>query len=132
MQRHARRFPGRPEQIRTARRFLAAALAAWPDTQAAAQLLVSEVVTNAIVHSASGDEGGSVEVRYGLDDHEVLVEVLDAGGATHPSRHGYPEAGAVSGRGLALVDALASSWGVHEHQTGRVVWFRLPLRPRHQ
>jgi anti-sigma regulatory factor (Ser/Thr protein kinase) len=133
MQPHARRFPGRPEHIRTARRFVAAALAAWPDAQAAAQLLVSEVVTNAIVHSASGYQDGSVEVRYVLDGHEVLVEVLDAGGATQPSRHGeYPEAGAVSGRGLALVEALASSWGVRDHQTGRVVWFRLRLRTRSQ
>jgi anti-sigma regulatory factor (Ser/Thr protein kinase) len=126
MQRRARRFAGRPEHIRSARRFVAAALAAWPAMQEAAQLLVSEIVTNAIVHSASGDQGGSVEVRCALNDQEVYVEVLDAGGAAHPSRRaGYPEA--VSGRGLALVEALASSWGVHDHQAGRVVWFRLPL-----
>jgi anti-sigma regulatory factor (Ser/Thr protein kinase) len=131
MQPHARRFPGRPDHVGAARGFVAAALAAWPATQETAQLLVSEVVTNAIVHSASGDHGGSVEVRYVLDDHEVYVEVLDAGGATHPSRHGgYSEA--VSGRGLTLVESLASSWGVHDHPAGRVVWFRLPLRMRRQ
>jgi serine/threonine-protein kinase RsbW len=131
MQRRARRFPGRPDHIAVARRFVAAALAAWPDTQEAAQLLVSEVVTNAIVHSASGAQGGSVEVRYVLDDHEVCVEVLDAGGATHPSRHGgYPEA--VGGRGLALVESLASGWGVRDHRAGRAVWFRLPLRTGRQ
>jgi anti-sigma regulatory factor (Ser/Thr protein kinase) len=129
MQPRARRFPGRPEHIHTARRFVAAALAAWPATQEAAQLLVSEVVTNAILHSASGDQGGSLEVRYALDDHEVYVEVLDAGGAAHPSRHAEHLEG-VSGRGLALVEALASSWGVHDHQVGHTVWFRLPLRTR--
>ena len=107
MQQGARRFPGRPESIRAARRFVAAALAAWPATQEAALLLVSEVVTNAILHSASGDHGGSLEVRYALDDHEVYVEVLDAGGATHPRRYAQYLEG-VSGRGLALVEALAT------------------------
>ena len=132
MQRGARRFPGRPEQVRAARRFVAALLAAWPATQEAALLLVSEVVTNAILHSASGDQGGGVEVRYALDDQEVYVEVVDAGGgAGHPRRHGgYLEG--VSGRGLALVEVLASGWGVHDQQAGRVVWFRLPLSTRRQ
>ena len=129
MQPRARRFPGRPEHIAAARRFVAAALAAWPATQEAAVLLVSEVVTNAVVHSASGDQGGSLEVRYAFDDHEVYVEVLDAGGATAPSRHAEQLEG-ISGRGLTLVEALASAWGVHDHQAGRVVWFRLPLRLR--
>jgi anti-sigma regulatory factor (Ser/Thr protein kinase) len=131
MQGRARRFPGRPEHIRAARRFVAAALADWPATQEAALLLVSEVVTNAILHSASGDQGGSLEVRYALDDHEVYVEVLDAGGAADPRRYA-PYLEGVSGRGLALVEALASGWGVHDHQAGHVVWFRLPLRMRLQ
>jgi anti-sigma regulatory factor (Ser/Thr protein kinase) len=129
MQPRARRFPGRPEHIGAARRFVAAALAAWPATQEAAQLLVSEVVTNAIQHSASGDQGGSLEVRYALDDHELYVEVIDAGGAAAPSRHAEQLEG-ISGRGLGLVEALASAWGVHDHQAGRAVWFRLPLRTR--
>jgi anti-sigma regulatory factor (Ser/Thr protein kinase) len=63
LQRRAQQFPGRPEHTRAARRFVAAALAAWPATQEAARLLASELVTNAIQHSASGDQGGSVEVR---------------------------------------------------------------------
>ena len=131
MQGRARRFPGRPEHIRAARRFVAAALAAWPATQEAALLLVSEVVTNAILHSASGDHDGSLEVRYALDDHEVYVEVLDAGGAAGPRRYAQYLEG-VSGRGLALVEALASGWGMHDHQGGHLVWFRLPLRMRLQ
>jgi anti-sigma regulatory factor (Ser/Thr protein kinase) len=129
MQPHARRFPGRPEHISAARRFVAAALAAWPAAQEAAQLLVSEVVTNAIQHSASGNQGGSLEVRYALDGHEVYVEVLDAGGTAAPRRHAEHLEGS-NGRGLALVEALASAWGVHDHQAGRVVWFRLSLRLR--
>ena len=127
MQGRARRFPGRPEHIRAARQFVAAALAAWPAAQEAALLLVSEVVTNAILHSASGDDGGSLEVRYALDDHEVYVEVVDAGGVAHRRRHAQYLEG-VSGRGLTLVKALASGWGMHNHQAGHVVWFRLPLR----
>jgi anti-sigma regulatory factor (Ser/Thr protein kinase) len=131
MQRGARRFPGRPEHIRAARRFVAAALVAWPTTQEAALLLVSEVVTNAILHSASGDPDGSLEVGYALDDHEVYVEVVDAGAAGAPRRQAEYLEG-VSGRGLALVEALASGWGVQDHQAGRIVWFRLPLSRRRQ
>jgi serine/threonine-protein kinase RsbW len=88
MQQGARRFPGRPEPIGAARRFVAAALVAWPATQDTARLLVSEVVTNAILHAASGGEDGSVEVRYTLDDQEAYAEVVDAGSAAHPRRHG--------------------------------------------
>jgi anti-sigma regulatory factor (Ser/Thr protein kinase) len=131
MQRGARRFPGRPEHIRAARRFVAAALVAWPTTQEAALLLVSEVVTNAILHSASGDPDGSLEVGYALDDHEVYVAVVDAGAAGAPRRQAEYLEG-VSGRGLALVEVLASGWGVQDHQDGRIVWFRLPLSRRRQ
>jgi anti-sigma regulatory factor (Ser/Thr protein kinase) len=125
------RLPPHPSSVSVARRHVRELLdgAGRGDLTEATVLLVSEVVTNAILHSASGDQGGSLEVRYALDDHEVYVEVLDAGGAAAPSRHAEHLEG-VSGRGLGLVEALASAWGVHDHQDGRAVWFRLPLRTR--
>ncbi len=83
-----------------------------------AQLLVSEVVTNAIVHARS-EIGLSVSV---LDD-TVRVEVTDH--SPHlPMPRGYDSA-ATTGRGLELVHALATDSGVVTHADGKVVWFTL-------
>ncbi|HZD69559.1 MAG TPA: ATP-binding protein [Actinomycetes bacterium] len=130
-----RLFWGRPAQVRTARRFVVAGLAGCPvavDRDVVA-LLVSELVTNAVVHSASGWEDGTLLVGYqltrdGLDPERLClrVEVRDLGGPGHPRRcqHALESSGA---RGLEVVEALASRWGVGRHPRGRVVWFELEL-----
>ena len=79
-------------------------------------LLASELVTNAILHGRS-----EVRVEVRCVDFHVRVTVHDEN-----SRHPVvvsedPEA--LDGRGLALVDALASSWGVDEEPGGKAVWF---------
>jgi anti-sigma regulatory factor (Ser/Thr protein kinase) len=86
-----------------------------------AELLVSELVTNAIVHG-SGDSTLLLDIR---DDH-VHVEVHDSDTTLdleplpiEPSRE--------RGRGLAIVDALASSWGVQPRRDGKATWFDLDL-----
>jgi anti-sigma regulatory factor (Ser/Thr protein kinase) len=84
-------------------------------------LLTSELVTNAIVHG-SGDATLVVEVAR---DH-LHVEVLDSA----PMRNLQPlqvEPSSEHGRGLAIVDALASSWGVEPRYVGKAVWFDLDL-----
>jgi anti-sigma regulatory factor (Ser/Thr protein kinase) len=89
-----------------------------------AELLVSELVTNAIRHAAS-----NVVVRVELDGGGLLVEVQDDDPS--PPRLRGPEPDALDGRGIALVDALASRWGVntlpddHGRAMGKVVWFRI-------
>jgi anti-sigma regulatory factor (Ser/Thr protein kinase) len=82
-------------------------------------LLVSEVVTNAIIHAHS-----EVEVAVRLQPHSVRIDVLDNAGAMPAPRDADDDA--TSGRGLALVEAVASAWGVEPTDTGKSVWFEVP------
>jgi anti-sigma regulatory factor (Ser/Thr protein kinase) len=88
-----------------------------------AELLVSEVATNAVDHGA-GDE---IVVRV-TSDGQVETAVHDQGTTGTPCA-GEAAPDAVRGRGLGLVQALASSWGVHPTRTGKWVWFRLATQP---
>lgn len=89
------------------------------DLVEAAQLLVSEVVTNALMHS-----GTSIDLSMAVaDDDGVLVEVGD--GSPHfPARRNYAPT-ASTGRGLALVEQTADAWGVVPGIRGKTVWFQL-------
>jgi anti-sigma regulatory factor (Ser/Thr protein kinase) len=82
-----------------------------------AELLVSELVTNALRH---GD--GRIVLRGGLDADKLMVEVIDEGGGFEHElrRRDFDDVG---GWGLGLVEDLASRWGVHEGTTH--VWFEL-------
>lgn len=83
-----------------------------------ATLLVSEVVTNAVLHA-----GTDIGVRCRPSRTGVRVEVFD-GSPLSPSVRHY-DAVATTGRGLALVSALAASWGVDCEDGGKTVWFEL-------
>ena len=84
----------------------------------AASLLVSEVVTNALLHA-----GTEIDVTGRLDDDGLVLTVGD--GSPHlPSRRHYA-ATSGTGRGLMMLDALGDDWGVTEHPGGKTVWFRL-------
>ncbi|MDQ1723403.1 MAG: hypothetical protein QOG52_431, partial [Frankiaceae bacterium] len=88
----------------------------------AAELVVSELVTNALLHA-----GPPVVVRVAdLGDGDVRLEVHDTG-RTLPVRP-LADGGGMTGRGLALVDALASRWGVEPLHDGKVVWAELSAR----
>jgi anti-sigma regulatory factor (Ser/Thr protein kinase) len=81
-------------------------------------LLTSELVTNAIRHGA-----GQVGLHVTWDGGGVQVEVADRSSdlpVVRPLERGSP-----GGRGLVLIDALSSSWGVLADDTGKTVWFRL-------
>jgi anti-sigma regulatory factor (Ser/Thr protein kinase) len=86
-----------------------------PDTVA---LLVSEVATNALVHGA-----GQVRVRILPVAGGVRVEVHD-GSHVLPAKR---EATVLDegGRGVALVEALSSSWGSQADDEGKTVWFEV-------
>ncbi len=96
----------------------------WADRLDEAQLLVSELVTNAIVHARS-----AVQLSMAVVDGTVRFEVRDCGAALPAVRP--PSETALNGRGLSLLDAVADRWGVDQGQVrtarGKVVWFELDL-----
>ncbi len=114
-----------PGSVAQARRLTRARLSGWAvcaDTCDSAALVISELVTNAIVHTASG------RVVCELHDHDdmVRIAVRDEGcapGEPHPSPQRPDEE---HGRGLLLVDALCRAWGAQEHGPGLLVWAELP------
>ncbi len=114
-------IPGRPEQVSRARAYVAAL--AGPAAETAA-LLTSELVTNAVLHTRSGRDGGTVTVVViGVPDG-LLVEVIDGGSpATGPEVSG--DRYAAHGHGLFLVDQLAARWGCLQDNAGTTVWFQI-------
>jgi serine/threonine-protein kinase RsbW len=121
-----RRFAGRRDQVAAARRFVTSLLGRGSDLEETARLLVSEAATNAVLHSASGEEGGSFEVRCRLAPERLRVEVHDGGAPQSPGRRVH-HLDALTGRGLELVDVLAARWGWCGGSAGRVLWFELEL-----
>jgi anti-sigma regulatory factor (Ser/Thr protein kinase) len=91
------------------------------DVAHTAELLVSELVTNAITHGS-----GMVVVSVECAGNSVCVTVSDDD-PTEP-RLQPEEPMALGGRGLRMIESLASAWGVrHRLDTpGKEVWFRLP------
>ncbi|WP_344914267.1 ATP-binding protein [Streptosporangium oxazolinicum] len=85
-------------------------------------LIISELVTNAVRHTASGHPNGTVILMISDAGPMVRVEVIDAGAPTVPMPR-QPSEDADSGRGLFLVDRLSVMWGVRKLYTGgRAVW----------
>jgi anti-sigma regulatory factor (Ser/Thr protein kinase) len=86
-------------------------------------LLVSELVTNAVIHART-----AVHVSARVSPRRILVAVGDDDPENTP-RTSEPGATATSGRGMRLVDLLASSWGVEMGVTSKVVWFEVVYEP---
>lgn len=103
-----------------ARHFVGEALApAVGKVADVALLLTSEIVTNAILYA-----GSEIELVVEVSGGVVRVEVVDANEDAPRVRR--VDITATSGRGLALVDALASSWGVERIPSdGKRVWFEV-------
>jgi anti-sigma regulatory factor (Ser/Thr protein kinase) len=116
--------PGRPEHVREARSFVAKALGELHPGLDNAILLTSELVTNAVTHSSSRCEGGTVTVLVVESDGGVRVEVADAGSdLSAPVVRG--DVYASDGHGLFLVQTLADQWGYVREKGGTTVWFWL-------
>jgi anti-sigma regulatory factor (Ser/Thr protein kinase) len=88
-------------------------------------LLVSELVTNAVRHARPPISLKISQPRPG----RLHVEVADhSPDPPRPNRH--PDATSTGGRGLLIVDALATAWGYRRDGTGKTVWFDLASNPR--
>lgn len=119
-------FPGRADQVALARRFVVDALPPGSERRDVVSLLVSEAVTNALLHSSSGHDQGTFTMVYVVSRNRLRVEVHDGGAPIVPHRRVH-DLDSTSGRGLELFEALADGWGHRGDQRGRVVWFELDL-----
>ncbi|MEV0319268.1 ATP-binding protein [Streptomyces sp. NPDC050658] len=100
-------------------------LRAWgkPGRSDIAELLTSELVTNALVHT---DHDAILTATVGPG--RLRVEVRDFVGRRPKLRVPNADDG-THGRGLVLVQSLADAWGVRSHGVGKVVWFELDGGP---
>ena len=112
-------FAAGPRAPSSARRFVAATLAAWgrEDLGERALLAVSELVTNAFLHGE-----GDIQLLVSLGD-VLRVEVHDAGAGLPVPRNFSPTS--TTGRGLHLVGHMTDRWGTDAGQQGKAVWFEI-------
>jgi len=115
-------FLGSHHEVRNVREFVAQSVDGSPVVDDVI-LLTSEVAANAVVHTASG-KGGTFTVVVQPGDRVVRVEVHDGGSEASPKVRSADEL-AGSGRGLGLVEGLATRWGHLGNRNGRVVWFEV-------
>ena len=98
---------------------------AWGETTLATlALLVSEVVTNAVIHPEV-DDPGDIQLRARIAGDVIRVEVTDAGEGFEPRPRDPGRSD--RGFGLYLLEKQAERWGV-ESVDGTTVWFELSLR----
>ena len=107
--------------VRAARAAVQGLLRDQPDdVRHIAVLLTDELVTNALVHG-----GGRFSLAVEVAEHTLQVRVGD--GSPDTPRVLHPPDDREHGRGMAIVDALASAWGTDQEPARKVVWFELAL-----
>lgn len=107
-----------------ARRFVGSRLKEWgvdSEVVHTAQLCVSELVTNAVIHA-----GTPSQVTVRLDNERLLVSVTDRGHRTPRQQSGH-EPTVSTGRGLTIVDVLSTAWSFERSVDGTTVWFELDV-----
>lgn len=123
--RSSRRLPPSSASVFLARRSTRQVLRAWDvdeDVASAAELVVSELASNAARQSEE-----PIDVVLSLPGQRVRIEVYDTSHRMPVLPADDVDADATSGRGLLLVDALASRWGVQSDGLGKWVWAELDL-----
>jgi anti-sigma regulatory factor (Ser/Thr protein kinase) len=95
-----------------------------PDVAATGTLLVSEMVSNAVIHGPAAP-ASEIALHCDIVGRTLHVEVADDGSGFVPSARA-PDEGAGGRWGLRLVETLAATWGVDRGRPTRV-WFELPL-----
>ncbi len=119
-QRARRSFVADPSSVALARRFARLQLEEWgaPELRDNAALAVSELVTNAVVHT-----GTTAVVDLRLDSQSLRVEVEDQHpGRALPTGLSAPDDDDEGGRGLIITSSIASSWGVEYTPSTKRVW----------
>jgi anti-sigma regulatory factor (Ser/Thr protein kinase) len=119
----SRTFEPSPDHVADARRFVVGVLHSRGLDVADAQLAVSELATNAVLHARSAFTvtvtGLAERIRVDVSDHNPRL----------PSLVAVPS-DAHSGRGLMLVQMVSLAWGVESHgEDGKTIWFEVPSQP---
>ncbi|MEV0116552.1 ATP-binding protein [Streptomyces sp. NPDC050844] len=123
------RFSATPRGARLARRLARYHLDEWgvpygSELSEAVAQIVAELAANAVTHGRVA--GRDFELRLACADGVVRIEVSDCRTESRPPLDPQlPTPEDESGRGLLLVAALASEWGVAEREVGKTVWARL-------
>lgn len=118
-------MPADASGVGAARRFLRQVLTDWsvsPDKADQAVLCLSELATNALIHT-----GGGCHVRVELQDGVLTTRVHDNGAAVSPQVRGDDDSLHGNGHGLRLVDAMVDSWGRTTDAHSAAVWFALAV-----
>ncbi len=113
----------KPASVSQARRFatgFVVAAAADADVRDVIVLLVSELVTNAVLHGGPHTPEATVGLAIAVDADRFRIEVEDAGANWPVAGDGAPDR--LTGRGLLLVESLATRWGCELSDVGKVVW----------
>jgi serine/threonine-protein kinase RsbW len=118
-------LPAQARSARLARQVTRDVLHGWrlDGLEDAAQLIVSELVSNAVRHARN--PGPTLRLRLCVVGEALRIEVHDADPS--PPRHRAVAPLAESGRGLLILDALASAWGAGAAAHGKAVWAELAL-----
>lgn len=119
-----------PAAPRTARRMLCEVLPQWgiddPSVLHDVALVVSELVTNALVHGAAGRPAAGATVTVGAEvGAELVLWVADPFPGVPAQRQ--PEVDAEGGRGLEILSRIALRWGVEPDAPGKRVVAALPV-----
>ena len=118
----SRRFRCAAESVSTARRFVRDVLREQPcETVEAAELMTSELATNAVRHAHS-----DFELAVHCTQRNIRIEVSDSG--QHQPTLRSPTPHERSGRGLRIVQELSETWGTVPSPNGKTVWFTLPTQ----
>ncbi|MYX98850.1 ATP-binding protein [Streptomyces sp. SID486] len=112
--------PGFPEEVSRARRWTRDILRGSPLADDA-ELIVSELSANAVLHTASGREHGTFHLAVAVSAQVVAVSVTDDGGTGTAPKVEHQDQDAEHGRGLGMVSVIAHRVVVHDSDQGHTV-----------
>ena len=113
-----RAFEPRTDSVREARLFIREGVRVAGGDADAAELMTSELAANAVLHAQTRYEvrlrhtSTAIRVEVVNDRPEMIAKLVSASGE--------------SGRGLGIVNEMASAWGVESGETQKIIWFELP------
>ena len=97
------------------------------DVRDDAMLVLSELVSNAVMHAAPLPTG-QIAVCWEVRDDLLHIEITDGGAGTRPHAS-VAELSALGGRGLDIVRTVSADWGVTEGEDSVTVWAEVPRSP---